>query len=356
MKNKITLVLTILGIYANCYVHAQINGKLYGQKEDFIAMAKRPLLVELLEEDPEIIKNLSYTALKKKAIRDSLVQEYKTFIFNYNKMIKSSVEKYWKYNEKVEYKTASEVNKLKESKNNKYVVLSYILQQQSMLTSMINNSFINHLEIPAISYNRIEQPDKKTDYKICMPSSGILKYRLLDYRECDFKFALIEMQSHLKWMIQNNKTVEFQEYAEIIAKENCSKLKNMKLQVETDFLRKNGEQKAEAKEDYGHDLEFVTAGQLDSSYIGNKKGVAVLLRIPFEIMNPTSASGNMGNMNAGGVRDSNQKTQFYKIVVDCESNKILWADVSGGFSLKKAFIVPDEFVKKSDFKNMGQCK
>jgi hypothetical protein len=262
------------------------------------------------------------------------------------------VEKYWKYNEKVEYKTQSEVKKLKESKNNKYVILPYIKQADGNMDAGFKAN--SGVTIPALSYSKIESSDKKPDYKICVPSSEIRKDN--KYLECDFKFALIGIQAHLKWMIQNNKTVEFQEYAEIIAKENCSKLKNMKLQVETDFLRKNGEQKAEAKEDYGHDLEFVTAGQLDSSYIGNKKGVAVLLRIPFEIMNPTSASGNMGNMNAGGVRDSNQKTQFYKIVVDCESNKILWADVSGGFSLKKAFIVPDEFVKKSDFKNMGQCK
>ena len=120
-----------------------------------------------------------------------------------------------------------------------------------------------------------------------MPSSEIRKDN--KYLECDFKFALIGIQAHLKWMIQNNKTVQFNEYAEIVWKDNCSKLKNTKVQVEKSFLQQKAFlQKeltvADAKEAYGHDIEFVTAEELSSSYTSNKKGTAVLLIIPYGTM------------------------------------------------------------------------
>lgn len=376
MKIRLTLVFTVLGIYATICVHAQVNDKLYGEKADFITMATRILIVELQEEDPEVIKSITYAMLIRKEKKDSLLKEYKSFISNYNIRIKSAVEKYWKYNESVEFKTSLEVSRLKETKNTKYVHLSYILLEQTGLNAAINNAPINHLGVPALIYSRMEQPEKKPDYKICIPSTGTLNFKNLDYLECDFKFTLTQMQEHLKWMIQNNKTIEFQEYAGIKAKENCSKLKNLKLQIQKNLLRnylrsevvegdqetygddkrkrilaQAKEEETKAKEAYGKEIDFVTAGKLDSSYTANKQGIAIVLRIPYQIMNTPSGSTNT---NAAGVARKNTELQYYKVVVDCETNKILWTDVPQGF--KAALVFPDAFLSKSDFKNMGLCK
>ncbi len=69
-------------------------------------MANRTLIVELLEEDPKVIDKLS-----KKKKRAAKLQEYKDFITFYNDMIKDAVSKYWTFNENIEYRSATEVEK-----------------------------------------------------------------------------------------------------------------------------------------------------------------------------------------------------------------------------------------------------
>jgi len=340
MKNK-SITLIILVLFANSFIHAQINGRLYGEKGDFIALAKRPLLVELQEEDPDVIKSLS----KKEKTADKL-KEYKTFIADYNKLIKLAVLKYWKYNDKIEFKTVTEVKKLKDSNNDKYAVLSYIqLHDHAKYGGALISS---NKTIYALSYSRIESKESKPDYKICMPSSGIREGD--KYYESDFKLALTGAQAHLKWMIQNDKTNQFQEYLEIVVNGNCPKLKSLVLQAEQGFLQqKVFMQKelteAEAKQAYGHNLNFVTADELNTSYTGNKKGTAVLFIIPYGTTHPTSL-GPMTSVQQVAL------LACYKVVVNCETNEILWVEVPGKISHGST----QPYLKESEFKNMGECK
>lgn len=336
MKNRI--ILTIIGIYTICNIyaqignerHAQVSGKFYGEKSDFVAMAKRPLLVELREEDPGIIKYLS----KNPKTADRL-KRYKASILDYNVMIKSGVDKYWKYNEQVEYKTKSEVDELRKAKSKKYVVLTYIeLGDITPVTSEDIEKMRGRsdLKIPALRYTRIEQPDRLPDYKIYLPSSNIREDN--KYLDCDFKFALIEMQAELKWMIDNNKKLQFNEYTEKVAEGNCSKLKDKTLQVEKSFLYKKLTE-AEAKEAYGNNIEFVTAEELNSSFIDSKKGTAVFFDIPY----------GLANVNFGTA------VVFFKVIVDCETYEILWAH-----NVRPMDINPLNLIMEKEFKNMGKCK
>src|SRR5262249_7194857 len=112
MKTKAKLFLFIIAaLLISNYSYSQINPKYYGEAEDFKVMAKRILVVQLMEEDPDVIKKLS-----KKEKTAQQLKEYKEFISDYNTLIQSAVPKYWKYNEKIEFKAESEVKQLQKAK------------------------------------------------------------------------------------------------------------------------------------------------------------------------------------------------------------------------------------------------
>jgi len=330
MKNKIKLGLTAVMVYAKIAVYAQIGGKLHGDPNDFIAMAKRPVLVELFEEK----------------INDDGEKESEPFIPYYNALIKLVVGKYWKFNQDIQYKTTSEINKLKELKNDKYVVLTYIKQSGRALygESKVNSNII----VPSLCFSRIEEIDRKPDYTICVPSSGIRKNN--KYLECDFKFIVTEMQAHLAWIIQNNKTIQFNEYIKMIAKDNCPKLKDRKLLVDKNSLQpkqllKSKLSEPKARLAYGNNIGFVTASELNLSYVENTKGTAILLSIPYGGLRPTP-------MEASQSMQNRVLLSYYKVAVDCETNELLWIEIPGQLIQGNT----EAFIKASELKDMGECK
>ena len=329
MENKIKLALIIFGISANISIHAQTGGKLHGGKDDFIELAKRPLLVELFEEQ----------------IEDDGEKKSEPFIPYYNALIKLVVGKYWKYNQEIAYKTTSEINKLKELNNTKYALLTFIKQNDPRVYGEARVS--STITIPSLCYSRIEEIDKKPDYTICVPSSGIRKGNR--YLECDFKFIVTAMQAHLNWMTQNNKIIPFSEYAEMLAKDNCAKLKDKKLLVDKNLLRPKvllNKKLTEptAKRVYGDSIGFVTANELNSSYIENTKGTAILLSIPYGGIRPTP-------MEASQSMQRRVLLSYYKVVVDCETNELLWMKIPGQLKGNT-----EAFLKESELKDISLCK
>jgi hypothetical protein len=203
--------------------------------------------------------------------------------------------------------------------------------------------------LPGLCYTRIEQPDRTPDYRTSLPSSRLRKDN--KYLECDFKLALTGIQAQFKWMIHNDKIVYYRGYVDNVWEANCPKLKNVKLQVEKSFLQQKAFlQKeltvAEAKETYGHEIEFVTAEELNSSYTESKKGTAVLFFIPY------SMSHTMNNSANANMRQTVSHFLCFTVIVDCETNEILWAANTGFFSNKGILT----YLRESDFKDMGRCK
>jgi hypothetical protein len=331
MKNKTTLILIICGILNTINTQAQIGGKVYGLKDDFIAMGTKPLIVELLEE---------------KINEDDGSKESEPFVPYYNTMIKSVIGKYWKYNQEIEYKTTSEIKKLKESKSDKYMVLYYVKQNKLAIYGEAKVS--SNIIIPSLFYSRIEEMDKKPDYKICMPSSGIRQDNR--YLEYDFKFILVEMQAHLTWMIQNNKTVQFNEYIQLVSKDNCNKLKDKKLLTDKSLLRpkellNKRLTEAQATLIYGNKIGFVAAEELNSFYVSNAKETAVLLNIPYGGIRPTP-------MEASQSMQRRVLLSYYKVIVDCETNEILWVEIPKGLVQGNT----QAFLRESEFKDIAQCR
>lgn len=328
MKTKTILLTFVAAFLISSYSYSQIDPKIYGDASDFKLMEKRTLVVQLMEEDPDVIKKLS-----KKEKRAGQLKEYKEFISDYNELIQLTVPKYWTYNQNIEFKTESDVKKLQKAKDKKYVLLVYV----ELSDFAWHPSERSGLTVPVLVYQRMEIPVTKPDYKLYIPSSFIREEN--KYMECDFKVALQCMQANIKWILKNKEVLQFNQYAEEVAKSNCKKLKDAILLVEKDFLHKMTE--AQVTKAYGNKVEITDADGINKACLDTMQGKAAVLSIPYGI-----AEGRMGPIVSNTL-------VFFKIVVDCATGEILWSDNPGKLPIGKN--VTYKLMGK-EFENMKACK
>ncbi|MEP7317399.1 MAG: hypothetical protein ABI921_01620 [Panacibacter sp.] len=321
-------ILLVALLFSSYFSEAQIDPTFYGKPADFSEFASRTLIVEVLVESPKIIEKYS----KKDKWADDL-ERYKSFISSYNSMMKEAVKNYWKYNSKIEYKTSPEVKELNQQKNSAYIVLRYF-ELGDIEWDVMERS---PLKVPALMLTRVEQDFGKPDYKIYFPSSYSRDNK--KYMQCDYKFVLTAMQSHIQWII-NNKLKYFNSYSEIAAEPNCQKLKNLTLLVESDYLYKSLSPD-EVKAVYESKIEFVAAEEINKSFVSAEKGKAVLFMIPY------------GIARTNNIVTSGSMLTYFKIIVDCETGEILWIHNPGSLPIGeniKCDMIRDEF------KRINKCK
>lgn len=108
---QILFLLVIL--CSSTFVHAQLE---FPNQKDAVEFKKRPLIVELQEEDP--------ATLKKYAKKPESLQDYKDGIVAHNALVKSmATRENWKLSEKIEFKTTSQINALIKSGDESYSLL-----------------------------------------------------------------------------------------------------------------------------------------------------------------------------------------------------------------------------------------
>lgn len=326
MKKLILTTVVAVLLFSVSNVSGQINDKIYGKPEDYKAMLKRPLIVELQEESPKVIEKLSKNEKKADQLRD-----YKAFISEYNAMIREAVEKYWTINENIEYKNHTEVEALLKAKSTKYTILAYT----ELSDSDDNIASRSGLEVPALIYHRTEKSLRMPDYKIYLPSSFIREED--KYLPCDFKFALMQMQSNIQYNIKNNVTLNFEDYAKKMMLANCSGLAKNKLLVEKDFLYKSVTE-AEAKEGYGKNLVLTDAKTLNNSYMDGTEGEAVLFALPFGII-----KGQMGPISSSALA-------FIKVVINSSTGEIYYIHLP---KMGTSYVYQ---LLKGEFGKMAACK
>jgi len=283
---------------------AQINANFYGDPDQLKQLKTRPLLVEVLEEDPDVLKKLS------KPKKAEELEDYKKFIVNFNRDFKVYAQKYWLYTDKMEFKTATEIAALQKAKNKSYAVLRLVQLNDKGYWGIKTNQ-----NVPAIGFTRIESNIVKTDSKIYLPSRHLNNDKSLS--EADYKYALSILQANVDWIIANNKVLNFDKYAEKMAKESVSKLKGKTLLVEDNMLAK-GRTKEAAIKNYGGNLKFVPESELNDALVNKSKNCAVLYTAPYGIV-----KSNMMVVQLSTI-------VYFKIIVDCETNEILWLYMPGG--------------------------
>lgn len=285
---------------------AQVNVTFYGEPDELKQLKTRPLIVETLEEDPEVLKKLS------KPKKAEELADYKKFIVDFNADFKIYAQKYWAFTDKMEFKTSSEIEALQKNKSKEYAVLRLIQLNDKGYWGIKTNQ-----SIPAVAFTRIESSVGKADSKIYLPSRNLNNDKSLS--EADYKYALLILQANVNWIIANDKVLNFDKYAEKMAKENVSKLKGKTLLVEDNMLAK-GRTKEAAIQNYGGDLKFVSESELSDALINKAKNTAVVYTAPYGIV-----KSNMGIVQGSTI-------VYFKIIVDCETNEILWLYMPGAMN------------------------
>ncbi|ESU24652.1 hypothetical protein FEDK69T_05750 [Flavobacterium enshiense DK69] len=323
MKKVFLAVAMVMGLATN----AQISPKFNGDPEDFQDLKKRTLIVEVLEEDPKVLKKLD------KPKKAEELKEYQSFIKEFNEDFRIYAPKYWTLNSNIEYKTTTEIDALQKSKNKSYAVLRFILLNDNGTHGLKTN-----LNVPALAYTRIENNRRSADSKIYLPYRALSKGKSL--LEADYKYALETLQANINWIIKNDKTLHFDKYAEKMAEENCSKLKGKTILV-PDYVLKDGRSKEQAIKNYGGDLKFVSDEEINNAFVTKAKNTAVLFVAPYGIVKGSAVVVQMSTL------------VYFKVVADCETGEVDYLYMPSGFNYGAN--VSDKMTE-TEFKTMGNCK
>ena len=320
----IAMMLALMG--TSLFSVAQVSPKIYASSPTvFNNMAKRTLAVELLEEDEKHVEKLT-----KKKKTDEL-KAYRKFITDYNTAIKSAVSKHFKLNEKVEYKTESEIEELRDSKSNDYALLYYNeLQDRADF-----DGYRSGLAVPVLVYSRSERAKRMPDTQVYIPFSFTRNGG--DISEGDLALALKMMQSHITYMKKEGKVKHYTDYAKDKVKESCQPLKSKTLLVDKAYLA-DKTTAADVKDTYAHKVEVTDDNRVMDAAINGAENAAILVVVPYGI-----AKGSLGPISSAALA-------YFKAVVDANTGEILNENIPAPTG---SFI--DDKVRKVDFKKLS-CK
>ena len=316
-------------------VSAQVT---YSKPDEFSSIKKRTLIVELLEVNKKQIekwKKKKSKTKKPKVSREygNMILEYENFVKDYNSYIKAAVEKYWDFNSNIEYKTYTEVKKLRKS-SKKYTVLWYS-ESGSQTADEYGHKYFPDLTIPTLNYSRIEKGTRKVDYSFFMPNTGERKKN--EIRLSDIIISLKLMKNQINQIEKiGKKRYIFKSYAKDQAKENCNKLSGKKLYINELTIHKNtsiGQIKSAYK---AGTVEKISDEEV-SKAIENEEDYIIGFAIPYQI-----ATGSVGPFSSAQII-------FLKSFINVKTGKIYtyYGTSMGDFT--------DPFFRRKDFSKFGKC-
>jgi len=295
MKNRMKIITLLSLVAIGLKLSAQIDPKIRAKPDDLKMLQGRTVIVEVEEEDARVVAKLS----KKEKDADRL-QEYRDFIANNNTMLKNAVDKYWKFNSSIEYKTTTELQDIK-GKSKDYVIISF-----ESIWSEGRSTFC----VPEIWYNRSEGKDGP-DCMIFLPPSSIPEKEtdptMWSYVQADYDFAIEQMQAYIKYMITTDKRIYFADYAKKMTETNCSQIKNGTLVIDKDQLGE-GVDKDAIKSEYKGPFVITDQKAYSNAFENQEQGKEVVFSFPYDIL--------------GGITGYN--LMFAKIVVDCSTANIVF--------------------------------
>lgn len=332
-KTSLTLLLTFLTAHL---LQAQVVDRIWAEPAALKALSKRTLVVELPEENPKVVEGFP----KKTAEQDAAA--YRESLAAYRTVIEPAIREHWKWNEKIEFMTTSQIVELFQKKSNKHVALLKVV----LTTDMGVGVYTFGMGVPALVLTRTDGESKvskkgelrlmKHDYQMYLATTTDENGRET-YTPERMQFTLSQMQKHLAWIGKKGKSENYLKYCKEMAKQNCRRLKGKELLVDEDGLHKSTTRE-EAKEAYGSgSLSFVPEKELDQAYGSRASGKAALFDMPVG-----SASGTMLVVTI-------TRLVYMKVAVDTETDEVLGAVVPGiGKPAAEGLI-------KLDFKILSDC-
>ncbi len=244
-----------------------------GKVSELQEAKNRTLIVMLESETPGMLKKLD------KEGNADLRPRYKEVIDEYNKNIQEVAKSCWTFNDKIEFKTADEIDKLRSDKNKSYVVLLCYTMKNAAVTTMQNFGLdysINDLlkpddrksglgEIVIMKINLIEDINKEIPlYYVGLPN--------LFPKKADLQWGMETIHWYFNARLANAKAKDIREMYQI----NSSKLASMTLLIREKDL--DPEVKPGAiKKTYPYPYKVVDQETFDSVILNHSEGYAYVI-------------------------------------------------------------------------------
>ncbi len=307
------ILLAILGFFAAAQSYAQ---KIHAEPSDFKQIFARPLIVELLEEDPKIIAHFEKIVKKHPKAKE----DYTSFIALYNENIKMAVSKFWTANKEVEYRTTSDIQTLVKKKNNTYAVLYYSESAEQFVDYATNKNVV----VPSLNFTRMEHHNGKVDYSIFLPISFLTPHD--DYIETDLIFGVQFIQRNIEYMIEKNIKMSASSYAKTFGV-TCTLLQNKTLLLDNKLMSNNASIE-EIKNNYKYKFTFTDAKKINEAVENSDPESAYLVSLPYEkhTASPNAASSILCIRLVIDPKDGNILSNMGTAISESKTNIFLTQD------------------------------
>ena len=294
MSKSLTL-LTFLFILISIYSYGQRS---HAEPTDFPELFKRPLLVEMLEENEKIVKHLEKIAKK----HPSAVNDYRSFIQNYNKNMRTAVAKFWVLNKDIEFMTTSKIDSLAHTKYFHYACLYY----SEAAEQFVDYKTGQNLVVPTLNYSRLEHHTRKVDYSIYLPVSFLKPQD--NYIETDLIFGIQFIQRNIEYMVEKNKKMSASVYAKQFGT-HCTQLEHKTLLLDKDAME-DSLSLSEIRNNYKYKFNIVSAENINSAVENSSVENAYLVSMPYEL----TAAGGPG---------TSSQIMCMRLIIDSKNGNIL---------------------------------
>jgi hypothetical protein len=305
-----------------------------GKKEDFTALIGKPLLVELLQEDPLIIDKLT-----KKGKKQELLN-YQQFIDDYNYALQRAVRKFWKLNAVIGFRTSKQVKQLLEDKNNNYAILSWADGMQSRW----DDYAANDLPLPMLVFH--SSGTRKAPFiQFTLPRYANHNYKT--FPESDIIFAVRFIHYSVKRLLIDGKTKK--DITVLLSdnkEQNCAALKSKTLLIDKNLLDK-GVTKEDIVQNYPYKILFLPESEISKAAYSADARFAYILTLPYKVLSANLAGAQSGPLSA---TLSVSRASCLRVVVDAQSGNVLGATGFGFGERNTPMFVP------GDFKRYAECK
>jgi hypothetical protein len=289
------IVLILLICCSNVITYGQ---KSHAEPAEYAEIFKRPLLVEVLEENEKIVRHLEKNAKK----HPGAVEDYRNFIKLYNECLKTAVNKFWVLNKEIEYKTTSQIDSIAHTKFFHYAVLYY----SEAAEHFIDYTTGQNLVVPTLNYTRLEHHNKKVDYSIYLPISFLKPHD--EYIETDLIFGIQFIQRNIEYIVENNKKMTSAVYARQFGS-HCTLLETKTLLLDQEFLS-DSVSLNEIKNNYKYKFSLVPAKKINESVENSSEDNAYLVSMPYEL-------------NTAGGPGSSTQIICTRLIIDSKNGNIL---------------------------------
>jgi hypothetical protein len=264
-------VLIVLTMITNTEVFSQYFRM--GKVDEVKEVKKRPVLIMLEEEDPDVVKSLSKKNPKELAV-------YRAELKRTNELFPQIVAKLWKFNEAPVVKTKAEIMQLLESKNKQYAVLGlqrveavlYGEDKTNFTRYDVSSKAIARVAIELIENVRKKDPVFYQNLPNVFPTSG------------DMALGIQMMQNFLQARLDGKKRNQISDEAE----ENKSLLSGKTLLIDRKDL-KPGTTPAQIKEAYPYPYKIVDYNTIEAAILEQDPNFAVVQIIPMSVGVPANA-------------------------------------------------------------------